>query len=89
MILVIWYLGSANEDNEIFMYFPDSMGLPYATSDTHHFQCLQFSRTQATTKEIEVKLDGKEEVFMMNKLYCSGVKVCAYEGCTYTVSTLC
>ena len=23
----------------------------------------------------------------MNRSYCSGEKVCAYEGCTYTVST--
>ena len=82
------YLGSGNEENEICMYFPDSMGLPYATSDMHHLlQCLQFSRTQATTKEIEVNLDGKKEVLMMNRSYCSGVKVCAHEGCTYTVST--
>ena len=82
------YLGFGYEDNAICMYFPDSMGLPYATLDAHHLlQCLQFSRTQATVKEIEVDLDGKKEVLMTNRSYCSGVKVCAHEGCTYTVST--
>ena len=82
------YLGFGNEDNAICMYFSDSMKLPYATPDIHHLlKCLQFSRSQATIKEIEVILDGKKEVLVTNRSYCSGVKVCAHEGCTYTVST--
>ena len=82
------YLGFGNEDNAICMYFPDSMKLPYATPDIHHLlKCLQFSRSQATIKEIEVILDGKKEVLVTNRSYCSGIKVCAHEGCTYTVST--
>ena len=60
-------------------------GIPYAIH--HLLQCLQFSRTQATIKQIEVDLDGKKEVLVTNRSYCSGVKVCAHEGCAYTVST--
>lgn len=34
-----------------------------------------------------MNLDGKKEVLIMNRSYCSGVKVSAYEGCTCTVLT--
>ena len=64
------------------------MKLPYTTSDPHHLlQYLQLSRTPASVKELKVNLDGNKEVLVANKSYCSGVKVCANEGCNYIVST--
>jgi len=83
------YLGFDDDHgNAVCLYFPDCMALPCATTDKHHLlQCLQFSRTQATVKEVDVELDGKKETLVLNRSYCSGVKMCAHEGCTYTVST--
>ena len=79
------YLGFGNEESDsICLYFADCMKLPYA----HYLlQCPQLSRTQASIKELEVNLDGKKEVLVAKRSYCSGVKVCANEGCNYTVST--
>jgi len=83
------YLGFGdNNGTAVCLHFPDSMGLPCATTDKHHLlQCLQFSRTQATVKEVDMDLNGTNETFVLNRSYCSGVKMCAHEGCTYTVST--
>ena len=85
------YLAFKNEefeDDSICLYFADCMKLPYATPDPHHLlQCLQLSRTQASVKELEVNFDGNKEILVANRSYCSGVKVCANEGCNYTVST--
>jgi len=73
---------------DVCLYFPDVRTLSSATSDQHHLlQCLQLCRTQATTKEIEINLDGTTETFVTNKSYCAGVKVCGGENCKYTVTT--
>ena len=70
------------------LYFPDAMGLPCATADNHHLlQYLQFSRTQATVTETDVDIDSKTETLVLNRSYCSGVKVCAHKGCSYAGST--
>ena len=45
---------------------------------------IQFSRSQAGIKPIRVNIETE---LMANRCYCSGVKICAGEGCTYTVST--
>ena len=74
-------------DDEVCLYFPDVRTLSSATSDPHHLlQCLQLSCTQATTKELEVHLDGRKETFVTNRSYCAGVKVCSGEKCNYAVS---
>ena len=74
-------------DDEVCLYFPDVRTLSSATLDPHHLlQCLQLSRTQATTKELEVHLDGRKETFVTNRSYCAGVKVCGGEKCNYAVS---
>lgn len=66
---------------------PDVRTLSSATSDPHHLlQCLQLCRTQATTKELEVNMDGVKETFITNRSYCAGVNVCGGETCNYTVS---
>ena len=31
-------------------------------------------------------MDGKKLILLTNRSYCSGVKICAGEGCDYTVS---
>ena len=82
------YLGhDIHDSNEICMYFSDCQALPIATKDPHYLlHHLQLSRTQATTKELKIKIDGEDVVFLCNRSYCAGVKVCAGEGCDYTVS---
>ena len=73
--------------DEVCLYFQDVRTLPSATSDPHHLlQCLQLCRTQATTKELEVNLDGTKETFITNRSYCAGVKVCGGENCKYSVT---
>ena len=68
--------------DEVCLYFPDVRTQSSATSDPHHLlQCLQLCRTQATTKELEVNLDGTKETFITNRSYCTGVKVCGGEMC--------
>ena len=82
------FLGFGTTNSEICLYFPHVQDLPQATSDPHYLlHYLQLSRSQAATKELEVNLDGKKLVVITNRSYCSGVKVCAGEGCDYTVST--
>ena len=59
-----------------------------APKDPHYLlNCIQFSRTQAGIREITFSLDGVATSLMANRSYCSGVKVCTGEGCTYSVST--
>ena len=58
------------------------------TKDPHFLlNCIQLSRSQVSVTEITVKLDEKFTTLKINCSYCSGVKVCGGEGCTYTVST--
>ena len=82
------FLGCETTNSEVCLYFPHVQDLPLATSDPHYLlHYLQLSRSQATTKEMKVNLDGKELVLLTNRSYCSGVKMCAGEGCDYTVTT--
>ena len=69
------------------MYFSDCRVLPIATKDPHYLlHLLQLSRTQATTKQLEIKVNDEDMALLCNRSYCAGVKVCAGEGCKYTVS---
>ena len=80
-------LGAEAHDDMCF-YFHDCFALPEATRKPHYLlNAIQFSRSQAGIKPIRVNIDGVETELMANRSYCSGVKVCAGEGCTYTVST--
>ena len=73
--------------DEVCLYFQYVRTLTSATSDPHHLvQCLQLCHTQATTKELEVNLDGTKETFITNRSYCAGVKVCGGENCKYSVT---
>ena len=59
-----------------------------ARKDPHFLlNYIQLTRTQAATKEIQAVLDGVPTKLLCSKSYCSGVKMCAAENCTYTVST--
>ena len=76
-----------HDSNETCMYFSDCRILPIATKDPHYLlHLLQLSRTQATTKQLEIKVNGEDMALLCNRSYCAGVKVCAGEGCKYTVS---
>jgi len=80
--------GATSTSREICLYFREAQNSPHATSDPHYLlHSIQLSRSQVTIKELEVNLDGKRTTLIMNRAYCSGVKVCAGEGCDYTVST--
>ena len=68
--------------------FKNGFSLPNATKDPHFLlECIQLLRTQAGIKELSVVIDGVTTNLMCNRSYCSGVKMCAAENCTYTVST--
>ena len=82
------FLGLGEENDDICLYFHDCFSLPEATRKPHYLlNVIQLSRSQAIIKPITVNIDGEEIELMANRSYCSGVKVCAGEGCTYTVST--
>ena len=75
-------------ENDACIFFKDCFSLPNATKDPHFLlECIQLSRTQAGIKELSVVIDGVTTNLMCNRSYCSGVKMCAAENCTYTVST--
>ena len=72
----------------ICLYFDNCFTLSDATKDPHYLlNCIQFSRTQAGIWEITFNIDRVATSLMANCSYCSGVRVCAGEGCTYFVST--
>ena len=74
--------------DDICLYFHNCFSLSEATKDPHYLlNVIQFSRTQAGIISIIVHVDGVPTELMANKSYCSGVKMCGGEGCTYTVST--
>ena len=85
----IKFLGLGPEVNsDTCFYFHDCFSLPEATRKPHYLlNVIQLSRSQAGIKPIRVNIDGVETELVANRSYCSGVKVCAGEGCTYTVST--
>ena len=58
------------------------------TTNPHFLlDCMQLSRTQSSVSEVSANLDGVITTLKVNRSYCSGVKVCGGEGCSYTVST--
>ena len=70
------------------LYFENCLTMVEATKNPHFLlDCIQFSRTQAVIKPITFNIDGVATSLMANRSYCSGVKVCAGEQCTYSVST--
>jgi len=72
----------------ICLYFDNCFTLSEGTKDPHYlFKCIQFSRIPAGIREITFSIDGVATSLMKNCSYCSGVKVCAGEECTYSVST--
>ena len=81
------YIGFGNH-SDTCMYFENCFAMPETTKNPHFLlDCIQFSRTQAGIKPITFNIDGVATSFMGNRSYCSGVKVCAGERCTYSVST--
>ena len=81
------YIGFGNQ-SDTCMYFENCFLMPEATKNPHFlFDYIQFSRTQAGIKLITFNIDGVATSFMADRSYCSGVKVCAGERCTYSVST--
>ena len=81
------YIGFGCE-TDTCIHFDNCFSLPNATKDPHFLlECIQLSRTQAGIKEISVVIDGVATNLMCNRSYCSGVKMCAAESCTYMVST--
>ena len=81
------YIGFGCE-TDTCIYFDNCFLLQNATKDPHFLlNCIHLTRTQAATKEITVILDGVQTTLLCNRSYCSGVKMCAAENCTYTVST--
>ena len=58
------FLGFETTNSEVCLYFPRVQDLPLATSDPHYLlHYLQLSRSQATTKEMKVNLDGRASPF--------------------------
>jgi len=83
------FIGLGGEElDDMCLYFRDCFSLSEATKKPHYLlNILQLSRSQAVVKPITVCIDGVTTELMANRAYCSGVKVCAGEGCTHTVST--
>ena len=74
-------------DEDVCFFFHDCKAFPEATSDPHYLSKLpQLCRSQATVKKIEVIIDAEPTTLFANRSYCSGVKRCAGDKCTYTVS---
>ena len=70
------------------MHFNNCYDLHATVKNPHYLlDNIQFSRTQSTVAEISVCLDGEEITLVANRSYCTGVKICAGDGCTYTVTT--
>ena len=83
------YLGFGDDGGtDVCMHFSDCFSLSAATRDPHYLlNCIQFSRTQSITNEVLITLDGSKVSLMMNRSYCTGIKICGGENCTYTVTT--
>ena len=58
----------------------------YVFDPQYLLQQLQISRTQATIKELTVTIEEQEVFLYSNRSYCAAVKMCAGDGCDYTVS---
>jgi len=85
------FLGSSTDSDDFFikpMYFNDCFSLFTGIKDPHFLlQYIQFSRSQTATQEMSFCLSGEQTTLMVNRSYCSGVKVCGAENCQYAVST--
>lgn len=82
------YIGLNEECEDLCVYFENVFTIKESTNDPHFLlDAIQLSRCQVSISDITVKLDGKSTALKMNRSYCSGVKMCGGEGCTYTVST--
>ena len=70
------------------IYFENCFSMQNARKDPHFLlNYIQLTRTQAATKKIQAVLDGVLRKLLCNKSYCSGIKMCAAENCSYTIST--
>ena len=57
-----------------------------ATKDPHYLlNRMQLSCTQANISEVTTNIDGTMTTLKVNRSYCSGVKICAGDGCIYAV----
>lgn len=80
------YIGY-EDDGDVCFYFPDCKTFPEATTDPHYLlKVPQLCRSQATVKQIKATIDNEAMTLFVNRSYCSGVKICAGNQCTYTVS---
>ena len=86
------FLGSSTDsEHDCFIkpiHFEDCFSLFTGMKDPHFLlQYIQFSRSQTTTNEISLCLEGVETTLLVNRSYCSGIKICGGENCQYAVST--
>jgi len=80
------YVGYEDE-GDICFYLPDCRSFPEATSDPHYLlKFPQLCRSQATVKKIEATINDEIVTLYTNRSYCSGIKMCAGDQCTYTIS---
>jgi len=76
------------ECEDVCIYFENVFTMKESTKDPHFLlDCIQLSRSQVCVTEITINMDEILTTLKVNRSYCSGVKVCGGEGCTYTVST--
>jgi len=78
--------------NDTCIFFRDCFTLSYATKDPHYLlEYIQLSRSQVlklVSRKYQWSLmEFKYILYMCSQSYCSSVKMCAAENCTYTVST--
>ena len=87
------FLGSSTDsEHDLFIkpiHFDDCFSLFTGMKDPHFLlQYIQFSHSQTTTNEMSFCLGGVEITLLVNRSYCSGVKVCGGgENRQYAVST--
>ena len=87
------FLGSSTDsEHDLFIkpiHFDDCFSLFTGMKDPYFLlQYIQFSCSQTTTNEMSFCLGGVETTLLVNRSYCSGVKVCGGgENCQYAVST--
>jgi len=85
---ILKFFGISVRDVDLCMHFNNCYDLHATMKNPHYLlDIIQFSRTQSTVGEISVCLDGETVTLIANRSYCTGVKICAGDGCTYTVTT--
>ena len=85
-------LGSSTDaEHDSFIkpiHFDDCFSLFTGMKDPHFLlQYIQFSRSQTTTNEMSFCLEEVQTTLVVNRSYCSGVKVCVGDNCQYAIST--